>query len=116
MENYYFTFGSNHRMTNGQALHNRWIRVVAESYNEARSIFVEKFTSVFMEAKDKFAFQYDEKSFDKTYCPEGEHLVIKSDEAIKLEKANCDHHYIPTNSKWQGQNQRECYNCGDVID
>ncbi len=116
MKNFYFTFGTNHVMKNGQQLHNRWIRVVAASYNEARTLFVEKFTSVFMEAPDKFAFQYDEESFDKSYFREGEHLVIKSEEAIKIEQANCDHYYIPTNSKYQSQHQRRCQDCGHTID
>lgn len=27
----------------------------------------------------------------------------------------CDHHYIPTNAKWQSINQMECCLCGNVI-
>jgi hypothetical protein len=32
------------------------------------------------------------------------------------EKTECDHHYIPTNAKWQSINQRECVHCGHIID
>lgn len=28
----------------------------------------------------------------------------------------CDHHYIPTNAKWQSINQRQCVHCGHIID
>ncbi len=28
---------------------------------------------------------------------------------------DCNHHYIPTNAKWQSINQRKCVHCGDVI-
>jgi hypothetical protein len=28
----------------------------------------------------------------------------------------CDHHYIPTNAKWQSVTQRQCCHCGHIID
>lgn len=38
------------------------------------------------------------------------------DENGNLLKKYCDHHYIPTNAKWQPANQVECQFCGDKID
>lgn len=32
------------------------------------------------------------------------------------ESKECDHHYIPTNAKWQSATQRECCHCGHIID
>lgn len=37
------------------------------------------------------------------------------DEKGKLGKEFCDHHYIPTNAKWQSANQARCCFCGDII-
>lgn len=37
------------------------------------------------------------------------------DERGNLQKQFCDHHYIPTNAKWQSANQMECCHCGDII-
>ena len=39
---------------------------------------------------------------------------IEEEEARKKEVAECDHHYIPTNSKWQSATQVRCCFCGDV--
>ena len=61
----------------------KWVRVVAESYGKARSIFVEQFSSVDMEAPDKWAFQYTESDFDPQFFPEGEYLVLTQEEEVK---------------------------------
>lgn len=117
MENYYFTFGSNHNKTDGTPLKDYWVRVIADSYGEARDLFIEKFTSIYMDAKDKFAFQYDDKSFEKHYFRKGEYAVISADNksSVTIENKNCDHYYIPTNSKWGGEHERYCIHCNDVI-
>jgi hypothetical protein len=31
-------------------------------------------------------------------------------------RKECDHHYVPTNAKWQPINQRQCVHCGNIID
>lgn len=38
------------------------------------------------------------------------------DENGNLQKQFCDHHYIPTNAKWQSATQVRCCFCGDIID
>lgn len=76
MKNYYFTFGSNHITTDGVAMENYWVRVVATDYGIARNIFVEQFTKVRMSAPDKFAFQYDDTDFKPHYFPRGEYEVF----------------------------------------
>lgn len=77
MKNYYFTFGSAHVTKAGINMQDRWVRVLAPDFMTARKKFIEKFTSVNMEAPDKFAFQYDDKNFESKYFPGGEYLVIE---------------------------------------
>ena len=76
MENYYFTFGSNHRVHIGNdliALNNHWVRVVAESYGKAREIFIERFSTPLMERGAMcWSMQYEEGKFKPEYFPEGE--------------------------------------------
>ena len=78
--NYYFTFGSNHRVHHGNdliALNNYWVRVVAESHGKARKIFIEQFSTPKMERGAMcWSFQYDEDKFDKSYFPLGEYAVL----------------------------------------
>ncbi len=38
------------------------------------------------------------------------------DEKGNILKEFCDHHYTPTNSKWQSATQVSCQFCGDTID
>lgn len=51
----------------------------------------------------------------------GVHTLLKNltygwvDETGNLLKEFCDHHYTPTNSKWQSINQVQCQWCGDII-
>lgn len=76
MDNYYFTFGQNHWHKDGIPMFNSWVRVVAESHEKARELFVEQFTIPFMDAPDKFAFQYSEKEWEPEWFPQGEFTVI----------------------------------------
>ncbi len=76
MKNFYFTFGSNHLLKNGYAMNNNWIRVQAVDYNIARQLFIEKFSSVFMERPLGWSFQYGEKYFNSSYFPKGEYLLL----------------------------------------
>lgn len=41
---------------------------------------------------------------------------IDGDEPKENNTKQCDHHYIPTNAKWQSATQRQCCHCGDIID
>lgn len=77
MNNYYFTFGQNHWHRDGIPMSNYWVRVVAESYDKAREIFIQRFTSVYMQDPMKFAFQYEENKFKPNYFPKGEFLLIE---------------------------------------
>ena len=84
MENYYFTFGSNHRVHQGNdliALNNHWVRVVAESFGKAREIFVEQFSTPRMERGAAcWWFQYTEDTFKKSYFPCGEYAMLVQNE------------------------------------
>jgi len=75
---YYFTFGQAHYTTDGYPMMNNWVTVIANDYGEARELFIEKFTSLYMENPDKFAFQYEEKDFESEYFPKGEFMLITS--------------------------------------
>ncbi len=82
MNNYYFTFGTGHVQLDGTEMHDYWIRVIADGYGKARDLFIEKFSSVYMEEIDKWAFQYEEDKFNASYFRKGEYLVIQ-EETIK---------------------------------
>ena len=83
MKDYYFTFGSNHRVHQGNdliALNNHWVRITAESYGTAREIFVEQFSTPFMERGAAcWSFQYEEDKFNKSYFPLGEYGHINQE-------------------------------------
>ena len=79
MENYYFTFGYSHKTMSGVELFNVWVRVVASDFDTARTLFIEKFSSIYMEKPDKWAFQYNEEQMDKRYFPAGEYALIEQD-------------------------------------
>jgi hypothetical protein len=59
--------------------------------------------------------------WDKYFNYTGQHTNINDlefgwvDDNGKLLKEYCDHHYTPTNSKWQSPTQVSCQFCGDVI-
>ena len=76
METYYFTFGQNHWHRDGIPLKDYWVRVVAEDYGKARMLFIERFSSIYMEAPDKWSMQYKEKDFKSSYFPNGEFTKI----------------------------------------
>lgn len=77
MKNYYFTFGQNHWNREGFPMKNHWVKVTADSYEAARSLFMQEFTSNYMERPDKFAFQYTEEEFTPHYYPGGEFLALE---------------------------------------
>jgi hypothetical protein len=76
MKNYYFTFGQNHCLTDGYSMCDHWVRVRAKDYTRARELFVKEFSSLYMPAVDKWAFQYEEEGFKKDYFPKGEYQFI----------------------------------------
>lgn len=80
MKNYYFTFGGNHRQIDGTLMRSYWVRVVAESYNKARTIFTKEFSSKYMHRPTEWCWQYEEKGFDgDKYFPLGEYACYKQD-------------------------------------
>jgi len=76
MKNYYFTFGQNHWTTEGFPMKNSWVRVVAEDYETARSLFVANFSSLYMQTPETWAFQYGEEKFESHFYKNGEFAVI----------------------------------------
>ncbi|WP_293916587.1 MULTISPECIES: hypothetical protein [unclassified Sphingobacterium] len=76
MNNYYFTFGSEHFLFNGMSLFGYWVRVVAEDYDKARGVFIESFTKLYMSSPEKFSWQYNEQNFQPAMFPGGEYMVI----------------------------------------
>lgn len=76
MNNYYFTFGQDHRDVHGFPLKNFWVRVVAGNYNRAREVFIQQFSSQYMTRPDKWAFQYEEPQFKPELFPSGELTVF----------------------------------------
>jgi hypothetical protein len=80
MKNYYFTFGQSHQQIDGTPMHNYWIRVEANDFMSARLLFINKFSSIYMPAPDKWAFQYEEdgnNKFNPEYFPLGEYCCIR---------------------------------------
>jgi len=54
-----------------------WVEVwTEEGYNEAREVFINKFTRKYMEGPDKFAFQYGAADWEPRYFPGGCFAVI----------------------------------------
>lgn len=78
MNNYYFTFGQSHKLIDGYPMKDHWVRVQANNYFEARTLFIDRFSSIQMEKPDKWAFQYEENNFKPEYFSNGEYeLIIK---------------------------------------
>ena len=76
MKEYYFTFGSSHWNKDGIPMQNFWIRVIAEDYITARKVFIKRFSSLEMQAPDKWAFQYEAEDFEPGWFPSGEYLCL----------------------------------------
>lgn len=81
-QNYYFTFGQSHVQTDGTPMKDYWVRVIAKDYDDARRLFVERFSSICMPSSDKWAFQYEEKDWNPEMFPRGEYEVIQDDAAM----------------------------------
>ena len=77
MKDFYFTFGANHRVHQGNdliSLKDYWVRVTADDYGKAREIFIERFSTPLMERGAMcWSFQYDEDKFSRQYFPLGEY-------------------------------------------
>lgn len=69
MTKYYFTFGSNHMLMDQLSLSGYHVEVELPtsdtSYGDARQLFCESFAANFTGAQNKWAFQYDQDSWDK---------------------------------------------------
>lgn len=79
MNEYYFTFGQQHYTTEGVEMKDHYIKVIAETGDKARGLFITHFMSKHMEAPDKFSLQYEAEEFDviKHLYPRGEYMVLK---------------------------------------
>lgn len=77
MPNYYFTFGQGHVQKNGTPMKDYWVRVVAPSWADARTKFIQEWSTIYMPEYDKWSFQYDEKNFKPHYFPKGEYALIQ---------------------------------------
>lgn len=73
---FYFTFGQAHVQLDGTPMKDYWVRVTAADYGSAREKFCKDFSSQFMDRVDRWAFQYEEGSFDHSFYPAGEYLHI----------------------------------------
>lgn len=77
---FYFTFGQDHVTKDGFNMSGSWVNVIADDSSIARKLFVEQFTSIYMQAPNKFAFQYEQKDIDFTkwayYYPNGQYFLI----------------------------------------
>jgi len=75
MKNYFFTFGQQHRATNGIRMKDKWVRVTASSWDKAREIFINQFAKRTM--KDgKWGDQYEEDKFKSYLYPDGEYIHL----------------------------------------
>lgn len=76
MNNYYFTFGYNHRDKAGNVMRDWWVRVKATGPEWARDKFIDQFTTKYMDNPARWSMQYDDNTFDPSWFPKGELLVI----------------------------------------
>lgn len=63
METFYFTFGQAHETIDGQPMKDFYVKVHAETYDMARAVFINTFTTPLMPSPNKWSFQYTEKEF-----------------------------------------------------
>lgn len=75
-KNYYFTFSNNHFDHTGKCLRNYWVRVREYDYWDARKLFIKSFSSIYLPAPDKWAYQYEQKDFEDIFFPDGEYMLI----------------------------------------
>ena len=79
MRDYYFTFGQDHHDKDGRAMKDRWVRVVAESYDKARSIFIREYAIPIMGDACRWSFMYEGGFFEPEWFPAGEdHIIYQS--------------------------------------
>ena len=77
----FFTFGTSHISSNPdhpRNLADYWVEVTAADGH--RNLFCDMFTSKYMGGPGKFAFEYTESEFDRSYCPSG--LLLRIGEFI----------------------------------
>lgn len=82
MKKFYFTFGQDHWTREGYPMKNNWVMVKAEDYNAARLIFVERFTSLYMQTDMTFSMHYDENEWTpdvEAYFPLGEYKSFEQE-------------------------------------
>lgn len=81
MNNYYFTFGTAHKLKSGYNMSDHWVKVTSLDYSSARDKFLE-WSYENMQRRLGWAFQYDEKSFKPEFCRKGEYTHIVDKELI----------------------------------
>lgn len=86
MKNYYFTFGQGHSTIEDVPMKDYYVRVISDTYENARLLFIQEFTSIYMENLDKWSFQYEEDEFNPESFPGGEYLVIETSSNKKQHK------------------------------
>lgn len=77
MDNYYFTFGYNHTTKDGYPLEDHWVRVVADSYDTARELFITSFAIPYLLRPTAWSMQYEQYDFHPAYFHKGELMVIE---------------------------------------
>ena len=81
MKDYYFTFGQGHTNNEGLILRNYWVRVKADSYDKAREIFINEFSSKQLPRPMQWGFQYEGLDYFKPeYFPGGEYAYFKQEQ------------------------------------
>jgi hypothetical protein len=53
-----------------------YVKVFANSFNNARLTFIEKFMTVYMNNDDDYYWQFSENSFNPNLYPKGEALTV----------------------------------------
>jgi hypothetical protein len=84
MENFYFTFGQAHQTKQGKSLRNSWVRVVAETEEEATEFFMVCFMNTEMESETNWSMCYTEECFDESFYPDGEFALITNDATVSI--------------------------------
>lgn len=87
MKNYYFTFGQDHRLSDGYPMRDHWVKVEAEDYGTARKTFMDEFATPYLERPLGWSFQYDEGDFIASsymYFPKGEYKFIKQQKTTNM--------------------------------
>ena len=79
MKTYYFTFGHGQYNKDGVHMKDYWVTVEAENSDTARNLFIDYFTSVYMNDPMDFGMQYESHNFKTRHFPLGQFCKITQD-------------------------------------